>query len=268
MGRRIEAHLAIPKVDRLRIPGMDQNVLYPRVSMEPVHRPIMLQGWKDLTYLHWPYDPDVVQQRLPDGLQVDTFDGTAWVGLVAFQMERIRLPGTPGIPYFGTFPETNVRTYVRGPDGRPGVWFDSLDVTRLLPVLVARSTYRLPYVWSKMSIDQQADQVAYAARRLWPGPRGAASSFTVRRGDRVAASDVKPLEHFLTARWGLYTRLRNRLAFAPVDHPPWRLERASLEHLDDELVQAAGYPEPKSEPLVHYSPGVDVRIGLPRLVGA
>ena len=247
---------------------MNQNALYPPAPMESVHRPIMLQGWRDLTYLHWPYDPDVVQRYVPNGLRVDTFEGKAWVGLVAFQMERIRLPGLPGVPYFGTFPETNVRTYVRGRDGRPGVWFDSLDVTRLLPVLVARITYRLPYVWSKMSIERQGDQVSYMARRLRPGRRGTASSFAILRGEPIAAPDVQPLEHFLTARWGLYTRLRDRLAFAPVDHPPWPLERASLEHLDDQLVRAAGYPESIGEPLVHYSNGVDVRIGLPRLVGS
>lgn len=245
---------------------MDQNVLYPPSPVCPVHHPIMRQGWKDLAYLHWPYDPDVVQQRLPAGLQVDTFEGKAWVGLVAFQMERIRLPGTPAVPYLGTFAETNVRTYVRGRDGRPGVWFDSLDVTRLLPVLVARSTYRLPYMWSKMSIVRVGNQVSYAARRRWPGPRGASSSFAIQRGDRIRASDVTPLEHFLTARWGLYTGLRDRLAFAPVDHPPWPLERAELEHFNDQLVAAVGYPAPNGQPIVHYSPGVEVRIGLPRRV--
>jgi uncharacterized protein YqjF (DUF2071 family) len=117
-----------------------------------------------------------------------------------------------------------------------------------------------------MAIERQGNRVSYVARRLWPGPRGAASALTVHRGDRIAASDVTPLEHFLTARWGLYTRLRDRLAFAPVDHPPWPLERASLESLDDELVPAAGYPKPNGEPLVHYSTGVEVRIGLPRRV--
>ena len=245
---------------------MDQNVLRPPSATYPVHRPIMRQGWKDLAYLHWPYDPGVVQKRLPVGLQVDTFEGKAWVGLVAFQMERIRLPGMPAVPYLGTFPETNVRTYVRGPDGRPGVWFDSLDVTRLLPVLVARSTYRLPYMWSKMSIVRVGHQVSYAARRRWPDPRGASSAFTIRRNDRIPASDVSPLEHFLTARWGLYTRLRDQLAFAPVAHPPWPLERAELEHFNDQLVEAAGYLVPNGHPIVHYSPGVEVRIGLPRLV--
>ena len=98
---------------------MNHFVRYPPAPIEPVHRPIMLQGWKDLTYLHWSYDPDAVQQRLPAGLEVDTFADKAWVGLVAFRMERIRLPGTPGVPYFGTFPETNVRTYVVDRDGRP-----------------------------------------------------------------------------------------------------------------------------------------------------
>ena len=129
----------------------------------------MFQGWKDLVYLHWPYEPALVQRRLPAGLTVDTFDGRAWVGLVAFRMERIRIPGTPGVPYFGTFPETNVRTYVRGTDGRPGVWFDSLDVTRLLPVFVARTSYRLPYMWSQMSIDHSGDDITYRSRRRWPG---------------------------------------------------------------------------------------------------
>ena len=244
------------------------SLRYPPTPLAAVERPIMLQGWKDLTYVHWPYDPAAVQPRLPAGLEVDTFNGSAWVGLVAFRMERIRLPGTPGVPYLGTFPETNVRTYVRGPDGRPGVWFDSLDVTRLLPVLVARASYRLPYMWSRMSINQTGDQVSYSARRRWPGPRTTTSNITIQRGGAIPAEDVSQLERFLTARWGLFTQLRSRLAFAPVDHPAWPLEHAVLESIDDGLVEAAGYPPPVGEALVHFSPGVDVRIGLPRTVGS
>jgi uncharacterized protein YqjF (DUF2071 family) len=243
---------------------MDQHPLYPIRPTEQVARPVMLQGWRDLTYVHWPYDPVVVQRRLPAGLEVDTFEGRAWVGLVAFHMQRIRLPGTPAVPYLATFPETNVRTYVRGPDGTPGVWFDSLDVSRLLPVLVARSSYRLPYMWSRMAIRRTAPEIGYTAVRRWPGPRGASSTLVVAPGDRIA--DPEPLEHFLTARWGLFTELRSRLAYAPVDHPAWPLARARLIRLEDELVEAAGYPAPVGDPLVHYSPGVEVRIGLPRVV--
>jgi len=243
---------------------VDPNLSYPAETQSPVTRPVMRQGWRDLTYVHWPYDPSVVQERLPSGLKVDTFDGRAWVGLVAFHMQRIRIPGMPAVPYLGTFPETNVRTYVRGPDGTPGVWFDSLDVTRLLPVLVARGSYRLPYMWSKMAIHRRSREVGYTTRRRWPGPRGASSELVVARDERILHPE--PLEHFLTARWGLFTQLRSRLAYAPVEHPAWPLERARIVRLDDQLVEAAGYPPPTGRPLVHYSPGVEVRIGLPRAV--
>jgi uncharacterized protein YqjF (DUF2071 family) len=241
---------------------MDRTIEYPPTTTEPVLRAVMQQGWRDLTYVHWPYEPEQVQGLLPAGLTVDTFDGAAWVGLVAFHMERIRVPGTPAIPYLGTFPETNVRTYVRGPDGRPGVWFHSLDVNRLLPVLVARASYRLPYMWSKMAIDHDRDRVTYVAHRRWPGPQGVFSDLSVRR--RSPIKTPSGLEHFLTNRWGLFTKLRTRLAYAPVDHPTWPLENADIVDLQDGLVAAAGYPSPTGQPLVHYSPGVEVRIGLPR----
>lgn len=241
---------------------MDRTLEYPPTTTEPVGRAVMHQGWRDLTYVHWAYEPEQVQNLLPAGLTVDTFDGAAWVGLVAFRMERIRVPGTPAIPYLGTFPETNVRTYVRGPDGRPGVWFHSLDINRLLPVLVARASYRLPYMWSKMSIDHHHDCVTYVTLRRWPGPQGVFSALSVRRGSPIQTPSG--LEHFLTNRWGLFTQLRTRPAYAPVDHPAWPLENADIVHLQDGLVESAGYPPPAGQPLVHYSPGVEVRIGLPQ----
>ena len=235
---------------------------HPLSAPHQIARPVMLQGWKRIAYAHWPVPATHVQSRLPEGLRVDTFDGSAWVGLVAFHMQRIRLPGTPAIPYFGTFPETNVRTYVTDEHGRPGVWFDSLDVTRLLPVVVARTSYRLPYMWAQMSITSSGRQTTYQARRRWPTAQGASSVMRIDRGEVI--DSVTPLDAFLTARWGLYTRLGSKLAYAPVEHEPWPLERASLEYLRDDLVAAAGYDVPEVAPLVHYSEGVDVRIGLPR----
>ena len=232
----------------------------------PMHirRPVMLQGWKKIAYAHWPVEPEQVQSRLPDGLFVDTFDGAAWVGLVAFSMQGIRLPGTPPVPYLGSFPETNVRTYVKDGNGRHGVWFDSLDITRLVPVIVARASYRLPYMWAKMSISEHRDQLVYRAQRRWPQPRGVNSTLAITRRDPV--NEPSQLERFLTARWGLFTQLGSKLAYAPVEHDPWPLERADLDHLDDGLVTAAGYRLPAVEPIVHYSAGVDVRIGLPQQV--
>ncbi len=237
---------------------------YPSTTTAPVSRAIMLQRWDDVTFVHWPFDPDPVQSRLPNGLRLDTFDGRAWVGLVAFRMRGIRLPFLPPIPYFGSFPETNVRTYVRGPDGTPGVWFDSLDITRMLPVLVARSSYRLPYRWSDMDIERTGETITYTATTRWPAPRHASSRLAVGTGGLRPADGE--LERFLTARWGLYSAFGTSIAYAPVDHPAWPLREAELTELDDELVLAAGYPIPQGEPLVHYASGVPVRVGLPRRI--
>ncbi len=224
----------------------------------------MRQRWQDLAYLHWRYDAAEVQRQLPQGLQVDTFDGSAWVGLVPFHMKGIAGGARwPAVPYLGSFPETNVRTYVTGPDG-PGVWFNSLDISRLLPVAVARATYRLPYMFSKMDIDRDGAMVSYRTRRRWPHRRHPESLVRLRVADRI----IRPteLEHFLTARWRLYTLLGKRLTVARVEHDPWPLHRATLQELSDELVEAAGYSAPLDPPHVLFSPGVGVRIDLPRTV--
>jgi uncharacterized protein len=123
----------------------------------PVARPIMLQCWYNVAQIHWRYKPSVVQALLPKGFTVDTFDGSAWVGLIPFEMRRIRLPFGPndglGVGRFGTFPETNVRTYIRDRRGRRGVWFFSLDINRVAATLIARTGYGLPYCTATMSID-------------------------------------------------------------------------------------------------------------------
>lgn len=237
---------------------------YPLTAPCPVQRAVMLQRWDDVTFLHWPVDPEIVQSRLPSGLRVDTFEGRAWVGLVAFRMRGIRLPFLPPVPYLGSFPETNVRTYVRGPNGRPGVWFDSLDITRLIPVLVAQVSYRIPYRWSKMRIDRSHDEISYTAGTRWPGPAGTASRIVVRPGAPIGTTGS--LERFLTARWGLYSSFGGGTTFTPVDHPEWPLRRAVLADIDDHLVAAAGYPAPDDMPLVHYAAGVPVRVGAPRMI--
>lgn len=237
----------------------------------PVKRAIMEQGWHDLTALHWRYEPAVVQALLPDGFRVDTFDGSAWVGLIPFHMHRVRLPHLPAFGPLSTFPETNVRTYLTDPAGRRAVWFCSLDITRLIPVLVARATYRLPYCWAQMSIAGRGDgrgvgtERTYVSSRRWP--RGEASSRTrIRIGEAIAPNDLTELDHFLTARWALGTAFGKRLMWADVDHPAWPVHHATVLELDQTLLAAAGLPEPDSEPVARWSPGVEVRIGLPHQV--
>jgi uncharacterized protein YqjF (DUF2071 family) len=222
----------------------------------------MRQRWERLSFLHWPVEPDAVQPMLPPGLEVDVHDGAAWVGLVPFQMRGIGLPRGPAVPYLGTFAETNIRTYVVGSAG-PGVWFNSLDIDRGLPVPVARLFYGLPYQWSAMSIRQFGDEITYAMLRRRPHRLRPHSAVTVRIGEPVPFAAQTPLDHFLTARWRLYTSIRGSLLTAPVAHEPWPLHRADAVAVADGLVAAGGYPRPATSPVVRYSPGVAVTAGRP-----
>jgi uncharacterized protein YqjF (DUF2071 family) len=225
----------------------------------------MRMQWLSLTFMHWPYPADVVQRVLPPGLTVETYDGRAWVGLVPFTM-TITLPHAPAAPWLSRFPETNVRTYARGPSGETGVWFMSLDAARLPAVLAARVAWGLPYYWARMSVQRAHDAVDYSSVRHRPHTRAHHRS-RVSVGAQVPLADVTAFEHYLTARFGLWAYHLGRLWHSRADHPPWPLRRAAVECLDDELVTAAGLPAPSGDPLVHFSDGVDVRVGGPRLSG-
>jgi uncharacterized protein len=231
-------------------------------AARPVRRALLTQDWHDLTFLHWPVDTAAVRPLIPPPARPDLFDGISYVGLIAFRMHRIGWMGLPGLPYLGSFPETNVRLYSVGPDGRRGVVFRSLDAARLLPVLTARAGFRLPYQWSLMRVRQHGDVFSYASQRHWPRP-GPRLRLRVRVGERIA--EPSALEHFLTARWGLYaTGYGGRTFYLPNEHPRWPLYRATLVHLEENLIQAAGLPPPRSGPAsVLYSPGVPVRFGAP-----
>lgn len=230
-----------------------------------VRRPVMTMRWDLLTFIHWRVPVGAVEGLLPDGLRVSVFDGSAWVGLVPFLM-NVSFPVIGGIPGVSVFPETNVRTYVEAEDGSPGIWFFSLDADRASAVVAARIAYRLPYMWSSMNVAKAGDIVTYDCVRRVPGPRGARSECAVRIGDPFAADELGDLDHWLTGRWRLYSVMAGRVWRASADHPRWPLHRAELLTLDDELVAASGLPSPIGAPLVHYAPGVPVRISTPRPV--
>lgn len=187
---------------------------------------------------------------LPAGLQVDTFAGSAWVGLVPFEIHNLR-----GIPHF---PETNVRTYIVGPEGSRAVWFFSLDATRLLAVIGARIAYHLPYTWSKMCVTVENGSIFYSSRRKWSG---ATSNIAVRPGDTFEPERLGELDHFLTARYRLYSTIHGLLGCAQIEREPWPLARAALMSLNQNLIEAAGLPSPGGAPLVHYCERLDVTIG-------
>jgi uncharacterized protein len=208
-----------------------------------------------------------VQRLLPAGLTAQTFDGAAWVGLVPFFM-HVATAGGRQAPWVSRFCETNVRTYAVDREGRAGIWFFSLDAARLGAVAVARSTYRLPYFWSAMRLGQRGDELAYLTRRCWPmvgwpRPTQVTSRVRVRIGDPIPAGEVTEFEHYLTARWRLFSVTAGRRTSARACHDPWPLHRATAPVVDDQLLTAAGLPVPDGDPLVHWSPGVDVAIGRP-----
>ncbi|MEO3755906.1 DUF2071 domain-containing protein [Streptomyces sp. B6B3] len=227
-----------------------------------IPRPLLTQQWLDLAFLHWAVDPAAVAGLLPAGTVPDTLDGVTYVGLVAFRMHRVGWLGLPGVPYLGTFPETNVRLYSVDGCGRRGVVFRSMDASRLVPVLMGRAGFRLPYLWSRMAVRAEGDTITYTSARRWPGPRGARSRIVIRAGARVA--EPTDLEHFLTARWGLHNAFFGTAAYLRNHHPRWPLHRAELLACEEDLVAAAGLPAPVGDPVsVLYSPGVPVRLGHP-----
>jgi uncharacterized protein len=216
----------------------------------------MRQTWRRLTFLHWRYPASAVQPLLPPGLALDTFDNAAWIGLIPFEIHNLT-----GIPQF---PETNVRTYVVGPDGGRGVWFFSLDAARLLAVLGARAGYRLPYFWAGMRVTCVNGTVRYCSRRRWPH-RPETLDILIKPGAAYHPDELTARDHFLTARYCLYTRMRGKLGRAQIEHPPWPLARATVLDLGQTLIDAAALPSPDGRPLAHYSEELDVKIGYPRV---
>ena len=175
-------------------------------------------------------------------------------------MEGVRAPAMPAVPWLSRFPEIDVRTYVRDDKGRSGIWFLSLDTARLPAVVAARAGYWLPYFWSDMTARTAGDRVSYRCRRRWPDP-GARCDAEVVLGPPLPEAERDDLAHFLTARYRLFTVIAGRLAAAEAEHQEWPLCRATMLHLDQDLLQRAGLPAPVGDALVHASPGVPVRVG-------
>jgi len=223
----------------------------------------MRQCWETITFLHWHYPIDVVQAVLPPDFEVEPWDGAAWVGLLPFSM-RVSPPIGPPIPFVTTFPETNVRTYVRGPDGQPGIWFFSLDAANIPAVAAGRIGYGLPYFPARMRVRRHDGTVEYSSHRLALNGHRPGHDIVVAPHERIAENKVDAFDLYLTARFLLWTTHRGWIRSIPAVHRPWPLRRARLDRLTENLVESAGLPAPGSAPIVHYSDGVDVRLGRSR----
>jgi uncharacterized protein YqjF (DUF2071 family) len=222
-------------------------------------RSVASQRWSHLAFLHWRADSAQVAPLLPAGLRPDEFDGSSWVGLIPFVLDRATVLGSPPVPYFGDFVEINVRLYAVDEQGRRGVVFVTLDASRLAAVLAARMLFALPYVWATTTMTRTDDGFAYTVRRH--RDRSATSRIVVRTTAVPVIDD--PLADFLSARWALFTRVAGRTLRLRNTHEPWALFEAELVSLDDTLLARAGFPALADRPpeSVLYSPGVTTRFG-------
>lgn len=219
--------------------------------------------WDNISFLHWPYQRSEIARLVPEQMTVLTHEGMAWVGVTPFFI-RVRPPGVPVSPPGWSFPETNVRTYVAGPDGREGVWFLHMEVPSLWFTATLRSL-GFPYVRQRMTVDVIPERVTYDS--VPRPPTGGGHKIIVRPGEELRPLGGGPRERFFTARWAAYHRQGRALFRTAVEHPPWPLRAAEVERCEvDGLFGAAGLPIPVGPPVVHFSPGVTVRVGTPRLV--
>jgi uncharacterized protein YqjF (DUF2071 family) len=233
-------------------------------------RVVMRPQWRDLLFVHWEVSPELLRALVPRELDLDLFDGRAFIGLIPFAMRRVRprfLPSPrPLFDPFETFLETNVRTYVRHRGENPGVWFFSLDAANLPAVLAGRSWFKLPYFYSRMSLARSrtanGTHLRYSSQRVWPsgGPE-----LSITCEVRGTPADVKPaapdtLEAFLVERYLLYSQSGGALFRGRVHHKPYRLLPVASLRLRENLLRAAGVERPRIEPHLCYSPDVNVEV--------
>jgi uncharacterized protein YqjF (DUF2071 family) len=199
---------------------------------------LMGQTWRDLLFAHWRVDEDELRPHVPQSLELETFDGSAWIGVTPFRLSALRLRGLPPLPGVSTFVELNCRTYVRTGD-RPGIWFFSLDASSRFFVEAAKHLYKLPYRYRRLELDRG---------------RFHAEHFTAEYAPEGAVFQAKPgtLEHFLTERYCLYAD--DGRARGQIHHRPWPLQEAVAEVFVDGIA-----PVPlRGAPLCHYAGRQDV----------
>ena len=237
----------------------------------PDRRAVMHQSWRRLLFLHWKFPPETVAPLLPKGLDLDTYQGWAYVGLVPFFMTGVRPARLPAVPWLSHFPETNVRTYVHRKGRDPGVWFLSLEAANPVAVALGRSWFHLPYFHARMKIEELGDKgsLRYTSQRrssVSPVPTTNIECLPGGSGSRVSPGT---LDHFLIERYLLYARAGKHLCQGQVHHSPYFVQTAGIMNLEENLIAATGLLRPSEKPLVHWATGVDVEIfSLQKLHGS
>ncbi len=232
-------------------------------TRRPTGAPSGEQRWRQLFFLHWTFEPAAVAPLLPAGMELDLWEGRAYVGLVPFLMEGVRPRWLPR-PLALDFLETNLRTYVVV-EGEPGVFFFSLEASSWLAVPAARHGWGLPYHHARMSHARDGDRVRYRSAR-----RGARADLSLDAtiGEALGPSPAGTLEHFLLERYLLFAARPGRIDRGQVHHAPYPAQRATVRSVETTLLEAAGLPRQEGEPLAHYAEGVDVLVFGPHALPA
>jgi hypothetical protein len=232
----------------------------------------MHMTWRHLLFLHWPVDAALLRPHIPDSLDIDTFDGAAWLGVIPFLMTNVRPRRLPPIPTTHTYCELNVRTYVtprdapRNVEPMPGVWFFSLDAASRLAVAGARRFFHLPYLNARMSctaapraVDGAAPTVTYTSTRTDPRAPPAAFDADYAPIGPATTSPPDSLPHFLTERYCLYAAdTARRLYRGHIHHRAWALSPASATFRTCDMTRLLGIPTPSLDPLLHVADPIDV----------
>jgi uncharacterized protein YqjF (DUF2071 family) len=236
-------------------------------TQRPRDRVVMYQSWRHLMFLHWAVAPAILRPLVPGELELDLFEGLAYVGLVPFTMKGVRPAGLPAVPALSDFHETNVRTYVHFQGRDPGVWFFSLDAANLIAVALARRFFHLPYHHARMFLECEhpgrpadARSILYAGARRWSETLTASYLIRGAASGPVEPAQLGTLEHFLVERYLLYAQAHGRMFRGQVHHRPYPLQPAELVSLDETLLAAAGIERPSQPALAHYAAGVDVEV--------
>jgi uncharacterized protein YqjF (DUF2071 family) len=220
-------------------------------------------AWSEVLFLHWPIEPARLRAAMPDGLPLELRDGVAWLSVVAFMMSEVHPRALPPLPGHARFPELNVRTYVTM-DDRPGVYFFSLDVPRVLAVAGARAVFALNYFLARMSVRAEDGAVRYESHRRLGEPAGFRARYRSSGPVRTAARDT--LEHWLTGRYCLYSVTRGgRILRAEIHHADWSLRDVDVDLEENTMAAPIGLPLAAPE-LRQWAEPVEVFAWLPERV--
>jgi len=222
--------------------------------------------WHDLLFMHWAVDPGLLRPLMPDGLELDLFEGMAWIGVVPFYMTGVGPRFFRWLPYLSAFVELNVRTYVTT-ENKPGVWFFSLDATNRVAVQAARLLFFLPYFRAQMRTVHRDDWIYYKSRRIHCGAPPATYMARYRPVGPVYYSTRGTLEYWLTERYALYAAdARSRIWRCEISHQRWPLQPAEAQVADNTMTMQLGFELPHDRPLLHVARRLDVVAWAPSLV--